>query len=91
MENLYEILNLEHKSYQASEAEIKKAYRKATLVYHPDKLGDKITEADKQIWLKVQNAYETLADPAKRKKYDSSLPFDESIPKEGEFTDDNFY
>lgn len=30
-------------------------------------------------------------DPAKRKKYDSSLPFDENIPDEDDFTDFNFF
>ena len=52
-ENLYEILNLEDLSYEASELDIKKAYRKASLVYHPDKLGENITENDKQVWLRV--------------------------------------
>jgi len=47
MENLYEILCLEHKQFEASEVEVKKAYRKASLKYHPDKLGENITESDK--------------------------------------------
>jgi DnaJ family protein C protein 2 len=32
--------------------------------------------------LKIQNAYETLTDTDKKKKYDSTLPFEESIPEE---------
>jgi len=47
MENLYEILCLEHRSFEASADEVKKAYRKASLLYHPDKLGEKITDSDK--------------------------------------------
>lgn len=43
------------------------------------------------MWLKVQEAYETLSDPARRKKYDSSLPFDEKLPEKEEVTDENFY
>ena len=39
----------------------------------------------------MQNAYETLTDPARRKKYDSTLPFDDEIPKEGGFNDETFY
>ena len=70
---------------------ITKQYRKMALKYHPDKLGDKLTERDKEVWLKIQEAYETLIDPAKRRKYDSSLPFDEKIPEEGTFDDSNFY
>ena len=61
---------------------------------HPDKLGEKITESDKEIWLKIQNAYETLIDPVKRKRYDSSLPFNDNIPQEQDVIDipeDKFY
>jgi DnaJ family protein C protein 2 len=32
--------------------------------------------------LQVQKAYETLIDPTSRKRYDSSLPFDDTIPSE---------
>ena len=79
------------KTYDANDKEITKAYRKMALKYHPDKLGDKLTDRDKEVWLVIQEAYETLMDPAKRRKYDSSLPFDEKIPEAGTFTDENFY
>mgnify|MGYP001477014192 CR=1 FL=1 len=67
-----------------------KAYKKITLKYHPDKIaarGEKLTENAKEVWLKIQKAYNTLTDADKRKKYDSSLPFDETIPKESEVQD----
>jgi DnaJ homolog subfamily C member 2 len=54
------------------------------LMYHPDKLGDSITESDKEIFLKNQNAYETLIDPVKRKRNDNSLPFNDSVPSEAD-------
>lgn len=91
MENLYAALGLEDRSMEATEADISKAYKKMALRYHPDKLGDKYTDADKHIWLQVQKAYDTLCDPDKRKKYDSSLPFDESIPDADDVTPENFY
>ena len=91
MEDLYAALGLEDQTFEASEAAISKAYKKAALKHHPDKLGDKYTENDKKIWLQVQKAYETLTDPAKRKKYDSSLPFDEKIPSKDDITEENFY
>ena len=78
-------------TYEATDKMITTAYRKMALKYHPDKLGDGITERDKEVWLKIQLAYETLMDPAKKRKYDSSLPFDDKIPEEGTFTDENFY
>lgn len=89
--NLYGALEMTEKTYDATEKEITKAYRKMALKYHPDKLADKITERDKEVWLVIQQAYETLMDPVKRRKYDSSLPFDEKIPEPGTFDDSNFY
>ena len=35
-------------------------------------------------FLRIQGAYEILSDAAMRRKYDSSLPFDDSIPKEAD-------
>ena len=84
MGDLYGILGLEHLTYEAGDGDIKSAYRKLALMYHPDKVGDAITESDKEIWLKIQNAYETLIDPTKRKRYDSSLPFNDTIPRDDE-------
>ena len=89
--DLYGALEMYDVTYDATEKMITKAYRKMAIKYHPDKLGDKLTERDKEVWLKIQEAYETLTDPAKKRKYDSSLPFDEKIPEEGTFTEENFY
>lgn len=66
--------------------QLKKYYRKACLKYHPDKTGRGEEDA---VFLAVKAAFETLSDPAKKKSYDSTLDFDDSIPagneSEGEF------
>ena len=55
-------------SKNADANEIKKAYRKLARKYHPDmNQGDKTAE-DK--FKEVNEAYEVLSDPDKRKKYD---------------------
>ena len=52
----------------ASQDEIKKAYRKQAMKYHPDKnKGDAESEAK---FKEVGKAYEALSDPEKRKMYD---------------------
>lgn len=91
MGDLYAIMGLEDRTYEAGDGEIKASYRKLVLQFHPDKLGENITESDKEIWLKIQNAYETLIDTTKRRRYDSSLPFDDNIPDADDVTDENFF
>src|SRR2546423_13030941 len=53
-------------SRTASDEEIKKAFRKLARKYHPDVAKGKGTE-DK--FKEINEAYEVLGDPAKRKKY----------------------
>lgn len=67
-DDLYSILGLTNKN--ATESEIKQAYRKACFKYHPDKnIHDDQSEAAKMFQL-VAEAFLILSDPELRQKYD---------------------
>jgi curved DNA-binding protein len=56
----------------ATDAEIKKAFRKLAREYHPDVAKNKKQAEEK--FKEINEAYEVLGDPAKRKKYDELGP-----------------
>ncbi|RPJ76933.1 MAG: J domain-containing protein, partial [Desulfobacteraceae bacterium] len=65
-EDYYKILNVPR---DASEADIKKAYRKLAMKYHPDHAkGDKTAE---ERFKKISEAYAVLSDKQKRQEYDT--------------------
>lgn len=61
-EDYYKVLGVEK---SASQEEIKRAFRKKAHELHPDKGGDE------QAFKKVNEAYQALSDPEKRRQYDS--------------------
>lgn len=65
MNDPYNTLGVEK---DASEAEIKKAYRKLALDYHPDRNPDNQDAENK--FKEISEAYEVLGDPEKRQMYD---------------------
>ena len=73
MESLYDILGV---SKNASQDEIKKAYRKLAKQWHPDKFTkeneSKRKEAEEK-FKKISEAYETLGDEQKRREYDNPI------------------
>lgn len=65
-DDLYQILGV---GKRASEAEIKKAYKKLAKKYHPDRNKNRQEWAKKE-FIKVNKAYDILSDKEKRKLYD---------------------
>jgi molecular chaperone DnaJ len=63
----YEILEI---NKNASQDEIKKAFRRLSLKYHPDKNSE---EGAHQKFCDISSAYDTLSDESKREEYDNPL------------------
>lgn len=73
-DNYYSVLEL---NVDATPEEIKKAYRKLALIYHPDKNGgDKEKE---EIFKKLNQAHECLSDPSKKAEYDKVNGFNQPM------------
>src|SRR3990167_6005326 len=64
--DFYEILGV---SRSAEASEIKSAYRKLAMKYHPDRNPDNNSAEEK--FKEIQNAYSILSDPQKRSAYDN--------------------
>ncbi|KAJ3154350.1 hypothetical protein HDU89_008418 [Geranomyces variabilis] len=70
----------------ASETDIKKAYRKAALQYHPDKVVS-LSEEEKVVaevkFKEIGEAYTVLSDPRKKEMFDSGMEIDGSSASDG--------
>lgn len=70
-EDYYEILGV---NPDASQEEIKKAYREDAFIYHPDRmqsLSESVRKRAEEKMKKVIHAYEVLSNPQKRQQYHS--------------------
>jgi hypothetical protein len=67
VKDYYAILGVHH---NASEAEIKRAFRRLAVKYHPDKNPDHLAE---QLFKEINEAYSVLGDPSERRAYDNRL------------------
>ena len=89
------------KNKENKEKENKEKEKSSTTINEAENctnLSDKIlTEEEKKKldinnkWLKIKDAYDTLLDPEKRKKYDSTFEFDETIPEDEKLNERDFF
>ncbi len=66
MKSHYETLNVQP---TATKNEIKKAFHKLSLKYHPDLTNSKST-TNKELFKQISNAYSVLSDEKQKRRYD---------------------
>lgn len=78
--NLYEVLNI---NKEASQDDIKRAYKKLAIKYHPDKCMDtNQKQANESKFKEINEAYSVLSDPDKKARYDQFGTY-EDVPNGG--------
>lgn len=80
VQDYYQTLGLRH---GASDEDIKKAFKKLAIKYHPDKTDDKHHHA---MFIKINEAYETLKEADTRREYDKTHGFSSSYTAAPSYT-----
>jgi len=78
----YKVLSLEHSAAVGAE-EIRRAYRQLARRYHPDVCPPSRRAESTERFLELRRAYETLADPAQRVRYDAEMRADGEAARQG--------
>jgi DnaJ-class molecular chaperone len=84
LKNFYQVLGIKQ---DASQGEIKRAFRRMASLYHPDHNPQAPKEAEEE-FKEINEAYEVLGDEAKRGQYDRR--FHPRRPPSGEVTMEDF-
>ncbi|KAK4180262.1 hypothetical protein QBC36DRAFT_343051 [Triangularia setosa] len=84
----YEVLSLER---DAAPDQIKSAYRKHALKYHPDKATPENQTSAKEKFQEIAFAYAILSDPVRRKRYDETGSTSEAVVDSEGFSWTEFY
>jgi Ca-activated chloride channel family protein len=71
--SFYDLLGLPR---DATQEEIRRAYRQLVLHLHPD---TNVNKGDTQLFIDIQQAYERLSDPHKKADYDQQLPMEPGL------------
>ncbi|GAB1226694.1 hypothetical protein ENUP19_0302G0005 [Entamoeba nuttalli] len=82
----YGMLGLGTVRWEATDDDIKKAYKKMCLIYHPDK-----NNGDDSRIKQIIEAYNILSNPEKRRQYDSSDNTDDKLPQDRQYEENEFY
>lgn len=82
MKNLYDILQV---SENASDEVIEKAYKTLVKKYHPDLQPKEKKQVAEAMMKSLNEAYETLSDPEKRKRYDEEYQQQKRIQEEEKY------
>jgi DnaJ-domain-containing protein 1 len=77
----YEILGVDP---HATDDELRVAYRRLALLYHPDRHAEESRETAGHIFARIASAYTTLSDPDKRRRYDLALSRNEEYREHAE-------
>ncbi|WP_258105790.1 DnaJ domain-containing protein [Marinoscillum sp. MHG1-6] len=75
MKNFYQLLEI---SETASQAEIKAAFKRLAVLYHPDKHAGNMEMEER--FKEINLAYQTLSNPYEKARYDIKLTYSRSIP-----------
>ena len=80
----YALLDLSDRLFDATEDDVRRQYRILSLLLHPDKAKPAKRQYAEDRFKAMQQGFETLTDIVRRRAYDSTLDFDDNIPKEKE-------